>query len=117
MVKGNYCMGAIETNQKNVIKKGGRESKENRKALHHRQTHSLHLAFDFINTVVIQCTQKKKRKKKRESKVCLAKHPVFFLGSYLYQNTEKFASYHVNFFKTFSSFKYAKAVRIPFRCH
>jgi len=73
-------MGAIETNQKNVIKKGGRESKENRKALHHRQTHSLHLAFDFINTVVIQCTQKKKKKEKERKQGLLGKASSVFLG-------------------------------------
>lgn len=31
MVKGNYYMGAIETNQKNIIKKGGGKEKKRKK--------------------------------------------------------------------------------------
>lgn len=63
--------------------------------------HSIHLAFDLMDIMETECTPSKSterdRDRQRTRKACLAEHPVFVLGSYLYQNTEKFASYHVIF--------------------
>lgn len=56
----------------------------------------MHLAFDFINPKKERGGKKKKERKQGS----LGKESSVFLG-FLYQNTEKFASYHVNFLKLF----------------
>lgn len=66
----------------------------------------MHLAFDFINVVVTEHTSiqrkngKKKKKKKERKQDSLGKASSVFRG-FVYQNTEKFASYHVKFLKLF----------------
>lgn len=59
----------------------------------------MHLAFDFINVVVTEHTpvQRKKGGKKKERKQGLLGKASSVFHGFVYQNTEKFASYHVYF--------------------
>lgn len=75
----------------------------------------MHLAFDFINVVTEHTPIQRKKgggKKKERKQGLLGKASSVFRG-FVYQITEKFASYHVKFLKLFPPLSMLKQYPLP----